>query len=52
MLSTAQSNVLYILKDEKQLLMTRADKEDVEYLTVLRWLNNRIQLLEKQHEYI
>ena len=51
MLSTAQSNVLYILKDEKELL-TRADKEDVEYLTVLRWLNNRIQLLEKQHEYI
>ena len=52
MLSTAQSNVLYILKDEKQLLMTRADKEDVEYLMVLRWLNNRIQLLEKQNEHL
>jgi len=52
MLSTAQSNVLYILKDEKELLMTREDKEDVEYITVLRWLNNRIQLLEKQNECI
>jgi len=52
MLSTAQSNVLYILKTEKELLMTRTDKEDVEYLMVLRWLNNRIQLLEKQNEHL
>ena len=52
MLSTAQSNVLYILKDEKELLMTRTDKGDVEYLMVLRWLNNRILLLEKQNEYL
>ena len=52
MLSNAESNVLYILKGEKELLMVRTDKEDVEYRMVLRWLNSRIQLLEKQNEYL
>ena len=52
MLSNAEINALYTLKDEKELLLTRTDKEDIEYLMVLRWLNNRIQLLEKQNEYL
>tara|TARA_X000001382_G_scaffold7702_1_gene5724 strand:+ start:147 stop:299 length:153 start_codon:yes stop_codon:yes gene_type:complete len=50
MLSTAQSNVLYILKDEKELLMTRTDKEDIEYLMVLRWLQTKIRELEIQND--
>ena len=52
MLSNAEINTLYILKGEKELLMVRTDKEDIEYLMVLRWLNSRIQLLEKQNEYL
>ena len=52
MLSNAETNALYTLKDEKELHMIRTDKQDIEYIMVLRWLNNRIQLLEKQHEYI
>ena len=52
MLSNAASNTLYILKGEKELLMVRTDKEDIEYLMVLRWLNSRIQLLENQNECI
>ena len=52
MLCSAEVNSLYTLKDERQLHILRQDKGDIEYTIVLRWLNNRIQLLEKQNEYL
>ena len=52
MLNNAETNSLYILRDERELLMTRSDKEDIEYQMVLRWLNGRIQLLEKKNEHL
>ena len=50
MLSNAETNALYTLKDEKELHMTRTDKEDVEYIMIIRWLENRIRELETQND--
>jgi hypothetical protein len=49
MLSNAELNFLYMLKAEKEFHMTRQDKEDIEYLMVLRWLENRIDDLERKN---
>ena len=49
MLGSAEVNSLYALKDERELHKLRQDKEDIEYLMVLRWLENRIRELEIQN---
>ncbi len=50
MVSNAELNTLYILKDERELHRTRTDKDDIEYQFILRWLDNRIWDLEKKSE--
>ena len=52
MLSNAEINALYILRDEKERHETRQNKEEVEYRMVLHWLKNRIRELETRNEYI
>jgi len=49
MLSNAEVTSLFILRDEKELHLLRQDKEDVEYLMVLRWLESRIRELEQRN---
>jgi hypothetical protein len=49
MLSNAELNFLYMLKTEKEFHMTRQGKEDIEYIMVLRWLENRIGDLERKN---
>jgi hypothetical protein len=49
MLNSVELNSLCVLKNEKELHVTRRDKEDIEYLMVLRWLENRIGDLQRKN---
>ena len=41
-------NKISVLKQEIEILeLCRTDEDDVEYKIVLRWINNRINVLEK-----
>ena len=44
-------NIIFILKQEIEILeLCRTDKDDIEYSMVLRWLENRIKILEAQND--